>query len=66
MEPEIHRILKLRAAENATSISEIVSDAVKESLREDIEDLEAIRKRKSEPDIPYEKVLKDLKKRGLI
>lgn len=66
LDPRIHRALKLKAAETSTSISEIVNDAVKESLREDIEDLEDIKKRKKEPDIPYEEVLKDLKKRGHI
>ena len=66
LDPRIHRALKLKAAETSTSISEIVNDAVKERLREDIEDLEDIKTRKKEPDFPYEEVLKDLKKRGHI
>ena len=36
------------------------------SLAEDEEDLDAFRKRASEPNLSFEDVLKDLKKRGLI
>ena len=66
LEPQVHRALKLKAAETSSSISEIVSDAVKESLREDIEDLEIIKQRKKERRIPFEDAVKDLKRRGLL
>ena len=66
LSPQIHRALKLKAAETSSSISEIVSNAVKESLREDIEDLAAIKDRAKEPDLVFEDALKDLKRRGQI
>ena len=63
-ESHLHRALRLKAAETDTSISELVNDAVKEALAEDAEDLAAFEDRQSEPDLRFEDVLKDLKKRG--
>ena len=63
-EPDLHRALRLKAAETDRSISELVNDAVKEALAEDAEDLAAFEDRASEPDLRFEDVLKDLKKRG--
>lgn len=64
LEPQIHRALKLRAAETSTSISEYVNDAVKASLSEDAYDLAIIKKRTNEPRRPFEDFVKDLKRRG--
>jgi hypothetical protein len=63
-EPYLHRALRLKAAETDRSISELVNDAVKEALAEDAKDLAAFEDRASEPDLRFEDVLKDLKKRG--
>jgi hypothetical protein len=63
-ESHLHRALRLKAAETDTSISELVNDAVKESLAEDAEDLAAFEDRAAEPNLKFEDVLKDLKKRG--
>ena len=63
-EPNLHRALRLKAAETDTSISELVNDAVKEALAEDAEDLAAFEDRATEPNLKFEDVLKDLKKRG--
>jgi hypothetical protein len=63
-ESHLHRALRLKAAETDRSISELVNDAVKEALAEDAEDLAAFEDRASEPDLRFEDVLKDLKKRG--
>jgi len=63
-EAHLHRALRLKAAETDRSISELVNDAVKEALAEDAEDLAAFEDRASEPDLRFEDVLKDLKKRG--
>ena len=65
-EPEIHRALRLKAAETDRSISELVNEAVQLSLAEDAEDLAAFDERVSEPNLPYETVVKDLKRRGKI
>ncbi len=65
-EPEIHRALRLKAAETDRSISDLVNEAVQLSLAEDAEDLAAFDERVSEPNLPYEAVVKDLKRRGKI
>ena len=56
-----------RAPESAhthRSISAIVNDAVRLSLREDQEDLAAFEDRVAEPVMSYEALLKDLKAHG--
>ena len=63
---DLHRALRLKAAETEQSVSELVNEAVKLSLSEDAEDLAAFEARASEPDLPFEEVLKDLRQRGKI
>ena len=65
-EPEIHRALRLKAATSDRSISDMVNDAVKRTLTEDAEDLEAFEKRKREPSLDFEQFVKALKRRGKI
>lgn len=63
-EPELHRALRMKAASTSRSVSEIVNDALRQSLREDEEDLSAIEARVAEPTLSYEALLKDLKAHG--
>jgi hypothetical protein len=63
-EEEIHKALRLKAAETDTNVSDYVNDAVKRALAEDAEDLQAFRDRADEPTIPFEEVIADLKRRG--
>ena len=63
-EPEIHRALRLKAAASDKSISDMVNDAVKLTLAEDAEDLEAFEKRRREPNLDFEQFVKALKRRG--
>ena len=65
-DPKVYRALKIKAAVTDESISELVNDAVKRSLAEDAEDLTAFQDRVREPDLAFESVVKDLKKRGKI
>ena len=65
-DPQLHRALRLKAAETDRSISELVNEAVKAALAEDLDDIEAFEVRESEPDYAFEDVVKDLKKRGKI
>ena len=58
--------MRLKSVETNRSISDMVNEAVQLSLAEDAEDLEAISNRAREPDLPYEDVVKDLKRRGKI
>ena len=64
--PEIRQALKLKSANMDCSISDIVEDAVKNLLVEDIEDLETVRKRKKETSVDFESFVKKLKKDGKI
>jgi plasmid stability protein len=63
---DIHRALRLKAAETDRSVSDLVNDAIRQSLAEDAEDLAAFELRLKEPDLPFEDVVKDLRKRGRI
>jgi len=61
---QIHRALRLKAAETDRSVSNLVNDAVRMSLAEDAEDLAAFEERAREPNLAFEDMLKDLRKRG--
>jgi len=65
-DPDLHRALRLKAAEADRTISDLVNEAVKLRLSEDAEDLAAFEQRAHEPNLPFEDVLKDLKERGKI
>ena len=65
-EPSLHRALRLKAAEIDSSVSELVNEAVREALAEDAEDLAAFEVRKREPELMFENVVKDLRRRGKI
>ena len=60
-EPEIHKAIRLKAADTHRTLSDIVNEAVRAALREDQEDLAAFEDRVAEPIISYEALLKDLK-----
>ncbi len=63
-DPAIHRALQRQAAEANRSISALVNDAVRRTLTEDAEDLGAFDERAAEPNLPFEDVVKDLKRSG--
>ena len=65
-DPYLHRALRLKAAETDRSISELVNEAVKAALAEDVSDIEAFEVRENETDYAFEDVVKDLKRRGKI
>ena len=65
-DPDIHLALRLKAAETDRSMSELVNEAVKLALAEDAEDLAAFEERASEPELPFEEFVKDLRRRGKI
>lgn len=60
----LHQALRLKAAASRRSISEIVGEAVRESLREDHADLAAIGRRAREKTMSYEELLNKLKADG--
>ncbi len=63
-DPELHRALRLKAAVSHRSVSEIVNEALRQSLREDQEDLAAFDERSGERTLSYEELLDDLKAHG--
>ena len=64
LDPELHRALRMKAAETERSISDLVNAAVRQTLAEDSEDLAAFRARAKEPNLDFETVLKQLRRRG--
>jgi len=66
LEQELHTALKVKAAHTERTMSDLVNDAVRESLREDQEDLQAFADRAREPVMTYEALLADLKAHGKI
>ena len=62
----LHRALRLKAAETDRSLSDLVNEAVKMSLAEDAEDLAAFDERTKEPDLPFETVVKEMRRSGKI
>ena len=65
-EPSIHQALKLRAASSDTSVSELIDEAVRLFMREDQEDLAAVRQRANEAEISYEELLNSMQADGKI
>ena len=65
-DPDIHLALRLKAAETDRSISELVNEAVGLSLAEDADDLAAFADRVREAELPFEDLVKDLRRRGKI
>ena len=65
-DPAIHRVLKVKAAETSSSISDIIDNAIRREFLEDEEDLRAFKERVSEPTISYDKLVAKLKKSGKI
>lgn len=66
LNPDIHKALKIKAAETSSSVSEIIERAVRRELSEDQEDLKAFKERENESTVSFEKVLDDLKRNGKI
>lgn len=65
-DPALHRALRLKAVETERSLSDLVNEAVKMSLAEDAEDLAAFDSRAGEPELPFESVVKELRRSGKI
>lgn len=64
LEEPLHKALRLKAAETDASISDLVNTAVRQSLAEDADDLDALRARAKEPRLSFEDAVRDMKRRG--
>lgn len=60
----VHKALRLKAADTHRTLSDLVNEAVTLTLLEDAEDIAAAKKRRKEPTISYEEMLKELKAHG--
>jgi len=63
-EANVHQALRVKAATTHQSVSELVNEAVRLTLREDQEDLQAFTQRAEEATLSYEELLEDLKLHG--
>jgi len=66
LDSDLHHALRIKAAETENSMSELVQEAIKFSLAEDSVDLAAFNERKKERSLPFEDVVKKLRKNGRI
>ena len=66
LDPDLHKALRLKAAALSRTVSDLVSEAVRESLSEDAEDIAAFEETAKEPLISYDEMVKRLKRDGLI
>ncbi len=64
--PELHQALRLKSAQSQRSMSDIVNEALRQALREDEEDLAAVRSRAKERALSYEEFLTKLKADGTL
>lgn len=61
LEEPVHEALRLKTAETKQSVSELVNEALKVSLQEDLEDLKDWRERKDDDPVGYEAFVELLK-----
>jgi len=61
LDPDLHRAIRLKAAETGHPMSALIQEAVKMSLAEDAIDLAAYEERKDEPRLTFEEVAKKLR-----
>lgn len=62
----LFRALKMRAIEADTNMSQLVEDALKYQLLEDLEDLEVASKRADEPNYSFSELVAQFKTEGLL
>jgi len=66
IDPSLHQALRVKAAHSQCTISDLVNDALRVAMQEDMDDLAAIEDRRGEPTVSYEELLKDLRAHGKI
>jgi plasmid stability protein len=66
LERDLHQALRLKSAHSQRSMSDIVNEALRQALREDQEDLAAVRSRSKEKSLSYEEFLEQLKADGAL
>lgn len=59
LDPNVKKFIQHKAVAESRSVSDIINDYFADML-EDLEDLREIKRRKGEPTVPFEVVLRDL------
>ena len=65
-EPNVHKALRIKAAEESRSISDIIHEAVSLLASEDAEDIADFDARIGEPNVGYAEFVQSLKADGII
>jgi len=63
-DPDVHRALRLKAAAMDASISDLVNEAVRQRLSQDAADLEDFERRRREPNLDFEDVVRAMRRSG--
>jgi hypothetical protein len=66
LDSELHKALRLKSVAVSRSVSDLINDAVRESMSEDAEDIAAFEERAGDRLVSYDEMLKRLKKDGLL
>ena len=66
LDDDLHRALRLKAAETRESMSELVNEALRALMAEDLEDLSDWESRRHERTVGYEEFLRQLEADGTI
>jgi len=66
LDETVHNALRIKAAETRQSMSELVNDALKAALLEDLEDISDWKTRRKEKTVSYDELLSQLKADGTI
>lgn len=66
LEDDVHHALRIKAAETRESMSQLVNDAVRVLLAEDLEDIRDWKERKNDKTLGYEAFLEQLRADGTI
>ena len=64
LDADLHRAVRMKAVEIEKSVSDLVNTALRQSLAEDADDLATFRDRAKEPNLDFEAVVRDLRRRG--
>jgi hypothetical protein len=65
-DPALHAVLREKAAEAETSISDVVNEVLRRALDEDEVDNAIFEQRRNDPTVDFETFAADMKRRGLI
>jgi plasmid stability protein len=64
LDADLHRAVRMKAAETEKSVSDLVNAALRRSLADDADDLAAFGDRAKEPNLDFEALVKGLRRRG--